>query len=109
VSLDAVVLLAAMAGGGLLTFASRVVFLLAGERVALGPRLRTLLTYVPPAVLSALVAPEVFVRDGALLLSAHNPRLWAAAVAVLVAWRTRSVLATIGIGLATLWALQAAL
>lgn len=108
-SLDAVLLVAAMLGGGLLTFASRALFLLAGEKATLGPRLRALLAYVPPAVLSALVVPEVFVRDGELLLSANNPRLWAAAIAVLVAWRTRSVLATIAIGLAALWALQASL
>jgi branched-subunit amino acid transport protein len=36
-----------------------------------------------------------------------NERLLAGLVAVLIAWRTRSVLFTLGGGMATLWALQA--
>lgn len=95
-----------MLAGGLLTFATRAVFLLGGKRLSLGPRFRALLAYVPPAVLAALIAPEVFVRDGALAMGLDNPRLWAALVAAGVALWTRSVLATIGLGLLALWCLQ---
>lgn len=96
----------AMLAGGLLTFATRVVFLLGGERWKPGETFRALLAYVPPAVLAALIAPEVLVREGALALGLDNPRLWAALAAALVALWTRSVLATIGVGLAVLWGLQ---
>jgi branched-subunit amino acid transport protein len=91
---------------GLLTFAARAIFLLGGERLQLGPRFRALLAYVPPAVLAALIAPEIFVRGGHLAASPDNPRLWAALIAVFVALYTRSVLATITFGLLALWALQ---
>ncbi|MCX9157691.1 AzlD domain-containing protein [Niveibacterium sp. 24ML] len=91
---------------GLLTFLTRFSFIAGGRRLALGPRLQALLRYVPPAVLAALIAPEVFMRDAALDLSPGNPRLIAAAVAAVVALRTRSVTLTIGVGLVTLWVAQ---
>ena len=40
-------------------------------------------------------------------LSLGNERLLAGVVAILVAWRTRNVIWTVGVGLVTLWVLQA--
>ena len=103
---DTLILCLSMLVGGLLTFATRAIFLLSGERFNLGPNFRALLAYVPPAVLAALIAPEIFVRNGAMLLGPENPRVWAGLVAVLVALWTKSVLLTIALGLASLWLLQ---
>lgn len=100
---DTFMLCLAMLAGGLITFATRAIFLMSGERFSPGPRFRALLAYVPAAVLAALIAPEVLVQQGKLLPVAENPRLWAAALAVVVAFFSRSVLATIGVGLAALW------
>lgn len=104
---DGLLLWLAMIGGGLVTFISRAVFLLSGERFHPGPRFRALLAYVPPAVLAALIAPEVLVRNGEFAFDPASPRLWAALLAGVVAYFTRSVLATISVGLAALWLLQA--
>lgn len=103
---DTVVLCLAMLAGGVVTFATRVIFLMSGERFRPGPGFRALLGYVPPAVLAALIAPEIFLRDGAISLGADNLRLWAALLAGVVALLTRSVLATIASGLGALWLLQ---
>lgn len=103
---DTLLICLAMLAGGLITFASRAVFLMSGERFAPGPRFRALLTYVPAAVLAALIAPEVLIKDGEFVLSTANLRLWAALLAGLVAFRTRSVLATISAGLAAVWLLK---
>ena len=66
------------------------------------------LRFVAPAVLAALIAPAVLLNDGALDLSpASNPRAVAALVALLLAWKTRSVPAVIAAGLMVVWALQA--
>ena len=66
------------------------------------------LRFVAPAVLAALIAPSVLLNDDALDLSpASNPRAIAALVALLLAWKTRSVPVVIAAGLATVWALQA--
>jgi branched-subunit amino acid transport protein len=106
---DTALLCLSMLACGALSFGSRAVFLLGGKRLHLGPRLQALLAYVPPSVLAALIAPEVFVRAGHLEASAANPRLWAGLLALLVARYTRSVLASIAAGLFALWVLQAGL
>ena len=61
---------------------------------------------MPPAVLSAIIFPEILRHDGALNLSLGNTRLLAGLVAALVAWRTKSALLTIAAGMAALWGLQ---
>jgi len=99
-------LLATITGCGLLTFAIRFSFILGGRHLALGSRFQNLLRYVPAAVLSALIAPEILIRQGAFDASPGNPRLWAGAVAVLVALFTRNVLATIAAGMTVLWLIQ---
>lgn len=88
---------------GLATFLTRLSFIAGGRRFALTPRLQALLRYVPPAVLAALIAPEVFVRDGAADFSPASPRFIAALLAGLIALRTRSVSLTIAGGLFALW------
>lgn len=68
------------------------------------------LRFVAPAVFAALVAPAVLLRDDRLELSpAANPQALATLVALLVAWRTKSVAATLVSGMAALWLLQALL
>lgn len=99
-------LLATMAGCGLMTFAIRFSFISGGSHLVLSPRFQKLLRYVPPAVLSALIAPEILIRHGAFDLSLGNPRLWAGVVAVLVALFSRNVLATIAAGMTALWLAQ---
>ena len=99
-------LLAALAVAGLLTFAIRLSFILLLARVAVPPLLVHALRFVPPAVLSAIVASEIFIRDGAPELSLGNVRVLAGALAALVAWRTRNVFLTIGVGMAALWLAQ---
>jgi branched-subunit amino acid transport protein len=99
-------LLPALALAGLLTFATRLSFVLLLARVQVPPLLVRALRFVPPAVLSAIVASEILVRDGAPDLAPANPRLLAGAAAALVAWRTRNVLLTIAVGMAALWVLQ---
>ncbi len=98
-----------LALAGLATFAIRLSFIALLGRVRTPPLLVRALRFVPPAVLSAIIASELFVRGGALDLSPGNERLLAALVATLVAWRSRSVLLTIAAGMAALWTLQAVL
>ena len=64
------------------------------------------LRFVPPAVLSAIILPELIEPAGKLNLSLGNVRLLAGLLAVLVAWRTRNVLLTVGAGMVGLWILQ---
>ena len=92
-------------GGGLITFGIRLSFIALFGRVDMPPALTRALRFVPPAVLSALVAPALFAPGDALFLSLSNDRLLAGLLAVLVAWRTKNVLLTLAVGLAALWLL----
>lgn len=93
---------------GVATLALRASFMLAQDRLVLPPLLKRALLYVPPAVLAALVAPALFEPSGV----AYGPvdaRLLAGALATVVAWWTKNVLATLATGMTALWALTALL
>ena len=86
-------------------------FLLRYSLIALWNRLGTVpdsvqraLRFIPPAVLSALVLPSVATSNGAFTL---GPRTAAGFIAALVAWKTKSILATIVVGMGVLWLIQA--
>jgi branched-subunit amino acid transport protein len=93
------VLIALMA---VVTWTARASFIMLGERVTFPPLLRRALTYVPPAVLAAIVAPAL-VQPSGTLLGPIDARLVAGAVAGLVAWRTHSIVATFVTGMVVLW------
>jgi branched-subunit amino acid transport protein len=83
---------------GVVTFAWRFSFLAGeGAHERLSPVLRRALRYVPPAVLAALAAPAFLRHTGQVRL--FDPWVLAALVGGLVAWRTRSTLATILAGM----------
>ncbi len=92
--------------GGLLTFGMRFSFIYLFGKFEIPETLRRALHYVPPAVLSAIIFPELLIRNGALDLSFENTRLLAGVVAVIAAWFSRSTLLTILIGMAALFIFQ---
>lgn len=91
---------------GLGTFAIRLSFIEFYGALRLPPLLRRALVYVPASVLAALVVPAVVLANGSGDMLWHNPQIPAAVVAGLVAWRTRSTLLTLVVGMAVLWGLQ---
>jgi branched-subunit amino acid transport protein len=89
-------------GMAAVTFALRASFLVLPPGMETPALLRRALRYVPPAVLTAIWAPELVFRGNELLLSLENERLLAGVVAIAVAWRTRLTFATIISGLVAL-------
>ncbi|NDJ74990.1 MAG: AzlD domain-containing protein [Chloroflexi bacterium] len=81
------------------------VIVLLGD-ATLPPRLSQALRFVPPAALTAIIFPAVLLPEGSLDISPGNVRLLAALVAGVVAWRSKSALLAIGVGMAMLWLLQ---
>jgi len=92
--------------GGLLTFGIRLSFIFLFSHTNLPRWLQRGLRYVPPAVLSAIIFPEIFMPDGKLDISLGNARLLAGLAAGLVALRTRNAMLTILSGMAVLFLLQ---
>jgi len=92
--------------GGLITFGMRFSFIYLFGKLHIPETLRKALHYVPPAVLSAIIFPELFLRNQQLDLSLDNHRLLAGLVAVVVAYLTKNTLVTILAGMFALALLQ---
>jgi len=94
-------------GMGLITYGIRLSMILLLGRVRISEDWQRALRLVPPAVLSAIIFPELLRPAGSLDISLGNARLLAGIIAAVVAWRTKNALLTIGVGMAALWVLQA--
>ena len=92
--------------GGILTFGTRLSFIILLERINVPEWFKRALRFVPPAVLSAIILPELVLPDGRLAVPWANPQLLAGLVAILAAWRTRNVFLTIVIGAVALLVFQ---
>ena len=92
--------------GGILTFAIRLSFVFLLGRAQMGEGFRRALRFVPPAVLSAIILPELVAPSGSVDLTPGNYRLIAGIFAIVVAWRTRRALVTIVVGAVVLVVLQ---
>lgn len=95
-----------MLAAGLLTYGIRLSFIQLFTNMEIPSLVRRGLRLVPPAVMSAIIAPDLLLPDGVLNLSATNPRLLAGLLATLVAWRTKNVVLTILVGMVALLLLQ---
>lgn len=95
---------------GALNYLSRLSFIALFARVDMPPLVARALRFVPAAMLTAIVVPAVvLVAPGGVALTPQNPKLVAALVAAVVAWRTKSPTATMVAGMAVLWLAQWAL
>ncbi len=95
---------------GLGNFALRAIFVYAMERIPITGTLRTILSYIPAAVLAALVAPAIILHQGNLTLPldwlSGNERTIAALAALLVSFWKRNMLLTIVTGMGILYLLE---
>lgn len=91
----------------IVTYSVRLsVIALLDKNATLPPVIQRGLRYVPPAALTAIIFPQLFMPDGAFDVSPGNFRLIAGLLAAVVAWRSKSALLPIGVGMAALWILQ---
>lgn len=91
---------------GVGTYLIRISFIgLAGRIGEIPPRVRTMLSMIPPSVLAAITANSL-VLDGD---SVRGLDEWHIAIVVigLVSWKTKNVALCLFVGMPTLWALAA--
>ena len=89
-------------GLALTSFLPRASFILLLARWPVPAPLQRALRYVPAAVFSAILVPELVLSEGALHIGLDNPRLLAGILAGAIAWRTRNTLVTIVAGMLAL-------
>ncbi len=88
--------------GGLITFGMRFSLIFLFGKFEIPKTMRRALHYIPPAVLSAIIVPELLIRDGSVAFSHENIRLLAGIIAIITAWVSRNTLLTILAGMAAL-------
>jgi branched-subunit amino acid transport protein len=91
-----------MVAGGLITFGTRFSLIYLFGKIEIPETIRRALHYVPPAVLSAIIFPELFYSNGSFDLTLANTRLLAGLIAILVAWFSKNTLVTIIAGMIAL-------
>lgn len=92
-------------GGMVTTYLVRLSFVALVPQERLPLFFRRGLSYIPSAVLAAILFPELLLTDGALNLTLGNERLLAGIAAALVAWRLKNTWLTIAVGMLVLWLL----
>jgi branched-subunit amino acid transport protein len=91
---------------GLLTLGIRLSFILLLQKWQPPDLFQRSLRFVPLAVLSALIFPDVLIHQGTLAAPLDLPRFFGAATAVVVAWRSKNVFLTIGAGILIFYILR---
>ena len=86
-----------------ITWLERYLMLEYSTRIKLPMWLLRSLRFVPAALLTAIAVPGLFVQNGALQLNPLSGRVLAGLATVLVAWRSRNVVLSIGAGMAAAW------
>jgi branched-subunit amino acid transport protein len=90
----------------IITVATRTVMLVFGDRIPLPERVQHALRFAPACALTALIAPELLTEQGAWAISLANAKLVAGTIAIAVMLSTRSMIATMGTGMAAYLALR---
>lgn len=92
---------------GALNYLSRLSFIALFAHIEMPAFVARALRFVPSTMLTAIVVPAVvFTAPATLSFSYTNPKLVAALVASLIAWRTKNATATMVGGMVALWIAQ---
>ena len=82
----------------LVTYVPRLIPLIALSQIRMPDRVMSWLSYLPAAILSALIFPGALMRYGAFDPGFANPSVWALAVSFAVAIKTRNLILTMVVG-----------
>jgi branched-subunit amino acid transport protein len=91
---------------GIITYIIRLSFILLLEKIKVSEQIQRALSLVPPAVFSAIIFPDLFLKNGNLAIHLGNGRLISGLLAILVAWRTRNIVFTVLAGMIALTLFQ---
>jgi branched-subunit amino acid transport protein len=90
---------------GLITYFMRASFLVFANPERFPQWFRTALSFVPATALTALVVPGLVFVGNSTTFDWKNPRLYAGAVAFLLALKLKQTIWSLALGMAALWLL----
>lgn len=85
------------------TFALRFSIIAVFGKIKVTERLKEVFTFIPAAVLPAIIAPMVFFHKGDVTWAFERERLFVLIVAIIVSYKSKSMFATVSVGLALLF------
>ena len=88
---------------GLITYLTRFSMIAILKKEMFNNRVREVLSYVPSAIFPAIIFPAIFLDDLGVFQFEDNPKILAAAIAMIIGILSRNIIATIISGLASYW------
>ena len=88
---------------GILTYITRMTMVTLVDGRILNTKLKQVLGYVPAAVFPAIIFPAIFLNETGILVNINDPKIIAAAIAIIVGYFAKNVIATILAGLISYW------
>lgn len=81
------------------TYLCRALFTVSVSSIRISAWWEHYLTFIPFAVLTAMVTPYLLLPEPALKLSLLNPYSLAGVVTFIISWRTRNLIVSVGVGM----------
>ena len=88
---------------GVITYLTRFSMIFLLKEDILNDKTKRVLSYVPSAIFPAIIFPPIFLDNTGSLDLESNPKILAAIFAMIVGYFSRSILATIFVGLISYW------
>ncbi|MBN8541127.1 MAG: AzlD domain-containing protein [Deltaproteobacteria bacterium] len=88
---------------GTLAIRGSIIAISSAGKFVISDRMRELFSFIPAAIIPAIVAPMVFFHSGKVEWLGHRERLWVLLLAIFVCYFTRHMVATVGFGLFALY------
>ena len=88
---------------GLITYLTRFTMIALIKKEMFNDRIREILSFVPSAIVPAIIFPAIFINETGLFQIEENPKILAAIIAMVIGILSRSIIATIFSGLASYW------
>jgi branched-subunit amino acid transport protein len=88
-------------GAGIATYLTRFPIMILSGKKEIHAWLIKYMSYIAPAVLTALIVPAIFIKQGKLDLSFKNEYITAAIITAAVAYYTKNMLASVITGICT--------
>ena len=88
---------------GIITYLTRFLMIAILKKEMFNDKIRDVLSYVPSAIFPAIIFPAIFLDNFGSFQLDDNPKILAAAIAMVIGILSKNILATIFSGLASYW------
>ena len=88
---------------GVITFLTRFSMIFLLKKDVFNEKTKKVLSYVPSAIFPAIIFPPIFLDATGSIDIDSNPKIFAAIIAIIIGYFSRSIIATILVGLASYW------